>query len=124
MAAVTKALAINDGGAFMAEMQAAMDQMVEITIDGDWFATLRIAVGEEGSGIRGLAVQLLEANEMGRPHLDGVKSRVLRNTSSLAFGGADLRTGYLGCLLGESIAQVSMPVAGHPPVHWNYPSAP
>jgi sugar lactone lactonase YvrE len=64
-----------------------------------------------------------EANEMGRPHLDGVKSRVLRNTSSLAFGGADLRTGYLGCLLGESIAQVSMPVAGHPPVHWNYPSA-
>lgn len=64
-----------------------------------------------------------EANEMGRPHLDGVKSRVLRNTSSLAFGGADLRTGYLGCLLGESIAQISMPVAGHPPVHWTYRSA-
>jgi hypothetical protein len=25
-----------------------MDQMVEITVDGDWFATLRIAVGEAG----------------------------------------------------------------------------
>jgi hypothetical protein len=23
-----------------------MDQMVEITVDGDWFATLRIAVGD------------------------------------------------------------------------------
>jgi hypothetical protein len=23
-----------------------MDQMVEITVDGDWFATLRVAVGE------------------------------------------------------------------------------
>lgn len=62
-----------------------------------------------------------ETNEMGRPHLDGVKSRVLRNTSSLAFAGADLRTGYLGCLLGDAIAKIQMPVAGHPPVHWNYP---
>lgn len=64
-----------------------------------------------------------EANEMGRPHLDGVKSRVLRNTSSLAFAGPDLRTGYLGCLLGDAIAKIQMPVAGHPPVHWNYPAS-
>lgn len=61
-----------------------------------------------------------EANEMGRPHLDNVKSQVLRNTSSLAFGGTDLRTGYLGCLLGDAIASFDMPVAGYPPVHWNY----
>ncbi len=64
-----------------------------------------------------------EASEMGRPHLDGVKSRVLRNTSSLAFAGADLRTGYLGCLLGDAIAKIQMPVAGHPPVHWHYPAS-
>ncbi len=25
-----------------------MDQMVEITVDGDWFAALRVAVGEGG----------------------------------------------------------------------------
>ncbi len=55
---------------------------------------------------------------MGRPHLDGIRSRVLRNISSLAFGGTDLRTGYLGCLLGGRIAQVRMPVAGLAPVHW------
>jgi len=61
-----------------------------------------------------------EANEMGRVHMDKVRSQVLRNTSSLAFGGADLRTGYLGCLLGDAIAGFDMPVAGHPPVHWNY----
>jgi ABC-type sulfate transport system substrate-binding protein len=59
-------------------------------------------------------------NEMDRAHLDNVKSQVLRNTSSLAFGGKDLRTGYLGCLLGDAIASFHMPVAGHPPVHWNY----
>ena len=58
------------------------------------------------------------AGTMGRPHLDQVPSRVLRNISSLAFGGPDLRTAYLGCLLGDSIAYFRSPVAGHPPAHW------
>ena len=57
---------------------------------------------------------------MDRPHLDQIKSTRLRNISSLAFGGPDLRTAYLGCLLGDSIARFRTPVAGAPPVHWNY----
>jgi len=64
--------------------------------------------------------QAFQAGEMGRPHLDGIKSRRLRNTSSLAFGGPDLRTAYLGCLLGDAIATFRSPVAGAPPVHWNF----
>lgn len=64
--------------------------------------------------------QAYESGQMGRPHLDGVKSRALRNISSLAFGGADLRTGYLGCLLGDRLATLRMPVAGLPPIHWSY----
>ena len=58
---------------------------------------------------------------LGRPHLDTVASRRLRNISSLAFGGPELRTAYLGCLLGDSIACFESPVAGHPPAHWSYP---
>jgi sugar lactone lactonase YvrE len=57
---------------------------------------------------------------MGRPHLDQVPSRVLRNVSSLAFGGPGLRTAYVGCLLGDAIAVFDSPVAGHPPPHWRY----
>jgi len=57
---------------------------------------------------------------MGRSHLDSVPSRVLRNISSLAFGGPDLRTAYLGCLLGDAIAVFDAPVAGHAPAHWRY----
>ena len=57
---------------------------------------------------------------MDRTHLDRAAGRVLKNISSLAFGGPDLRTAYLGCLLGESIMRFRSPVAGHPPVHWNY----
>jgi sugar lactone lactonase YvrE len=64
-----------------------------------------------------------ETHTLGRPHLDGVKSDVLRNISSIAFGGADLQTGFLGCLLGDAIACLPMPVAGQAPVHWKYPLA-
>jgi sugar lactone lactonase YvrE len=59
-------------------------------------------------------------NELGRPHLDTVRSERLQNLSSLAFGGPDLRTAYLGCLLGDRIATLRLPVAGHPLTHWNY----
>ena len=61
-----------------------------------------------------------QANELGRPHLDALCSGELKNISSLAFGGPHLRTGYLGCLLGDAVARVDMPVAGHAPVHWHY----
>jgi sugar lactone lactonase YvrE len=62
------------------------------------------------------------AGTMGRPHLDAVRSRVLRNVSSLAFGGPGLRTAWLGCLLGDRLQRFEAPVAGHPPVHWNVPA--
>ena len=59
------------------------------------------------------------AGELTRPHLDRIESRRLRNISSLAFGGPDLKTVYLGCLLGDSLARFRAPVAGRPPLHWD-----
>jgi sugar lactone lactonase YvrE len=61
------------------------------------------------------------AGELGRPHLDRIASRRLANISSLAFGGLNLQTAYLGCLLGDSIALFDSPVAGHPPEHYHCP---
>ena len=58
---------------------------------------------------------------LGRPQLDKIESRRLANISSLAFGGPDLKTAYLGCLLGDRIAAFRSPVAGLPPAHWEYP---
>lgn len=57
---------------------------------------------------------------MGRPHLDGIVSRRLRNVSSIAFGGADRKTAYLGCLLGDAIASFEAPFAGVKPAHWDF----
>lgn len=42
----------------------------------------------------------------------------LQNLSSLAFGGGDLRTVYLGSLFNTGISVWRSPVAGHPPDHW------
>jgi len=64
--------------------------------------------------------QAFQKNTMGRPHFDRCGEGVLKNISSLAFGGQDLRTVYLGCLLGDSLACFSSPIAGHPPPHWLY----
>lgn len=61
-----------------------------------------------------------QTHEMGRPHLDQVKSKVLKNISSIAFGGADRRTGFLGCLLGDQIAMVRLPAPGLKLLHWEY----
>ncbi|CAG0963073.1 6-deoxy-6-sulfogluconolactonase [Burkholderiales bacterium] len=64
--------------------------------------------------------QAFQAGEMGRPHLDQTSGKVLKNISSLAFGGPDRRRAYLGCLLGDRILSFAAPVAGAPLEHWNY----
>lgn len=57
---------------------------------------------------------------MGRPHLDTVAAKLLRNVSSLAFGGPSLRRACLGCLLGTTLFAFASPVAGLPPAHWAF----
>ena len=64
--------------------------------------------------------QAYQDNEMGRPHLDNVHSKVLKNISSLAFSGDNLSTMVLGCLLGDAIASITTKVNGIAPAHWHF----
>jgi hypothetical protein len=48
-----------------------------------------------------------------------VPAKLIRNLSSSAFGGADLRTLYLGCLQDSRIYRMPSPVAGARPPHWD-----
>ena len=57
---------------------------------------------------------------LGPEHLERSSGRFLKNISSLAFGGPDRRTAYFGCLNGDSLACLKLPVPGHPLSHWNY----
>jgi sugar lactone lactonase YvrE len=57
-------------------------------------------------------------NALARQHLDRHPAKTLRNISSIAFGGSDLRTVYFGCLLGQRIASLRIPIPGIKPYHW------
>jgi sugar lactone lactonase YvrE len=61
-----------------------------------------------------------QSGNMGRPHLDTIRSKRLHSVSSIAFGGAERRLSYLGCLLGSRIVAFEAPVAGVEPAHWHW----
>lgn len=44
------------------------------------------------------------------------------NMASIAFGGPDMRTAYLGTLAGDTLLSFRSPVAGAPLAHWKYAS--
>ena len=64
--------------------------------------------------------EAFQSGDMGRPHLDNAQSKKLKNISSLAFGGDNLDTGYLGCLLDQSIYKFKTPYSGFPSAHWRF----
>jgi sugar lactone lactonase YvrE len=55
-----------------------------------------------------------------RDMIDIANQRPLANLSSIAFGGPDLKTVYMGSLGGDRIATFRSPIAGAAPVHWNF----
>ncbi len=60
----------------------------------------------------------LQAGKMGREHFYTAKSEKLKNTASLAFGGPDLKTVYMGSLLDDRLISFRSAVAGVPMSHW------
>ncbi len=110
-----------DGLAFDEEGHAwvvsiVSNRLIRIAPDGKQTLWLEDAEAEHLQ----LVEAAYEAGTMGRPELDGIRSQSLRNISSIAFAGADRRTGVLGCLLGDSLARLPLPVSGLAPTHWNY----
>jgi sugar lactone lactonase YvrE len=110
-----------DGVAFDIEGYAwvtsiVSNRVVRVAPDGDQQVVLEDADEEHLAWVEAAwAGNLIE-----RQHLDRVRSRRLQNISSLAFGGADRKTAVLGCLQGTTLQTFQVPVAGLPPVHWNY----
>lgn len=58
------------------------------------------------------------AGELTREAIYNSPSKTLKHLSSLAFGGPDLRTVFLGSLGGASIPYFRSEIAGHPMSHW------
>jgi hypothetical protein len=65
-----------------------------------------------------LIEQAFLAGELGREHMDNIHTDVMRSISSIAFGGPDRRTAYLGNLLDTKLYTFESPVPGLAPSHW------
>jgi sugar lactone lactonase YvrE len=59
---------------------------------------------------------------MTRDHLGVIPGTRLQQLTSVAFGGPDRRTVYLGTLHGTSVYRFRAGVAGAVPAHWDYPA--
>lgn len=61
-----------------------------------------------------------DAGECARPLIDSGGERKFGNLASVAFGGEDLRTMYLGTLFRSDVIHFRSDFRGAEPVHWNF----
>ena len=66
------------------------------------------------------AMQRWRDGRFTRDDLNIGASRRLANIASVAFGGSDRKTVYLGSLFGDGLFTFRSPVAGSVPPHWNF----
>lgn len=91
------------------------DRLIAITPEGDVLTLLDDGVPEQQAALdrhyyaRMLTPELMLAS----------KGTIAPWMASLTFGGPDLRTVYLGSLMGTTIPYFRSPVAGLPMVHWS-----
>ena len=108
-------LAFDEAG-FAWVVSIVSNRLIRVAPDGAQTVWLEDADAEHLAWVEAA----FEAGTMGRPHLDGAPSRSLRNISSIAFTGADRRSAVLGCLLGDRLPTLRLPVAGVAPTHWTF----
>ena len=92
------------------------NRVVRIELDG----TASVVMEDPDAALIASAESHYAQGTLSRGDIDAGGTRSLRNVSSVAFGGADLRTVYLGNLAGHSLATFRTPIAGAQPPHWNY----
>jgi sugar lactone lactonase YvrE len=93
------------------------DRIFAITPQGD----LRIVLDDDRGSEAGKRLLQAYAQERVTPELMlACGGTVAPWMASVTFGGADLRTVYIGSLRGTTIPFFRSPVAGAAPIHWNH----
>jgi sugar lactone lactonase YvrE len=92
------------------------NKIIRVQPDGAWHIVAEDLDAAHMAKVR----SAVRDGSLARPLLYDNHARVLPNVTSLAFGGPDLRTAYLGSVSGTQIAVFRSPVAGAAPVHWNW----
>jgi sugar lactone lactonase YvrE len=91
-----------------------MDQLVAITPEGDVLTLLDDSNPEAAKRLN----EHYEARTLTPEIMGACAGTIAPWMASLTFGGADLRTVYLGSLRGTTLPSFRSPVAGLPLVHW------
>ncbi|MBY0329588.1 MAG: SMP-30/gluconolactonase/LRE family protein [Acetobacteraceae bacterium] len=108
-------LALDEAGAVWV-VSVASNRLTRIAPDG----TRQVVIEDSDPAHLDALETALHARRLTRPMIHEARSRILRNLSSIAFGGDDRRTAYLGSLAGDSLATFRAPAAGVAPVHWHW----
>jgi gluconolactonase len=95
-----------------------VDRLVALTPSGD----LRILLDDGDPQASQTLMHHFESGTLCTEHLLAAKGTLAPWMASITFGGPDLRTVYVGSLMGSRIPCFSSPVPGLPMVHW--PSSP
>lgn len=91
------------------------DQIFAITPDGDYRTIL-----DDGNPEATRALEEAFINDQVTPeHMLSAGGTIANWFASVTFGGADLKTAYIGSLRGTRIPYFTSPVAGLPMAHWN-----
>ena len=103
-----------DGGVWV--VSVVSNRVIRIGPDGERV----VAIDDADPDAVERAERAFATDRFGREEIDGGRARPLGNTSSMAFGGADRRTIYLGSIYNTRLAMFRSSVAGAEPVHWSF----
>lgn len=109
-----------DGIAFDAEgalwvASIISNRLIRITPDG----RQHVVIEDSEPAFIEMIERRLREGSLQRADVQKSPAKRLQNIASITFGGADLRTAYLGSLGGDKLFTFRSPVAGAAPAHWN-----
>jgi sugar lactone lactonase YvrE len=89
-----------------------------LRVHGD---TIEVLVEDLDPAFVDAAEAAFAGGTMSAQHLGPIAGTRLQQVTSIAFGGPDRRTGYLGSLHSSCLYRFESPVTGAPPEHWAFP---
>lgn len=91
-----------------------VDQLIALTPQGDKYVLLDDGDPQASANL----LQRMQAGTVRAEDMQKAHGSIAPWMASITFGGPDLRTVYIGSLLGQRIPFFRSPVAGLPMVHW------
>lgn len=102
-----------EGGVWLTSVVS--NRIIRVAPDGSQTVVLEDSDPEELDRLE----QILQSEGLKKEHMDAVKSQYTRHIASIAFGGPDRKTVYLGNLLDTKLYTFRSPVAGMRMSHWD-----